>query len=141
MKDIKISLEGVQPLLNRLESLRQIKAEGLALQAATQIRERALHNKNTTRGGTPVDTGELRQTAILGKIPHGYYVGYIKEYAPHVEYGHRQNVGQFVPAIGARLVRSWVPGQHFLRDNVRIQEPLLIEATKKAIKKELGKNV
>ena len=36
-------------------------------------------------------------------------------YAPYVEYGHRQTPGRYVPAIGKRLVKSWVEGQHFLK--------------------------
>ncbi|MBQ9364840.1 MAG: HK97 gp10 family phage protein [Schwartzia sp.] len=44
-------------------------------------------------------------------------------YALDVEYGHRQKVGQFVPAIGKRLKKPFVPGQHFLRDAVSEVEP------------------
>ena len=36
-------------------------------------------------------------------------------YAYYVEYGHRQHVGQFVPVLGKRLKRPWVPGQFMLR--------------------------
>lgn len=36
-------------------------------------------------------------------------------YASYVEYGHRQTPGRYVPAIGKRLVASWVEGQHFLK--------------------------
>lgn len=42
-------------------------------------------------------------------------VGYLAEYAPHVEYGHRQNVGQYVPDLGKRLKAKYVEGQHFFR--------------------------
>lgn len=35
-------------------------------------------------------------------------------YASYVEYGHRQTPGRFVPAIGKRLVASWVEGNHAL---------------------------
>lgn len=37
------------------------------------------------------------------------------KYASYVEYGHRQHVGQFVPVLGKRLTKSWVPGQHMLQ--------------------------
>ena len=40
------------------------------------------------------------------------------EYAPWVENGHRQEVGRYVPAIGKRLVRSFVEGKHMLRDSL-----------------------
>ena len=36
-------------------------------------------------------------------------------YASYVEYGHRQTPGRYVPAIGKRLVKNWVEGQHFLK--------------------------
>jgi len=36
-------------------------------------------------------------------------------YASYVEYGHRQTPGRYVPAIGKRLVKSWVEGQFFLK--------------------------
>lgn len=35
-------------------------------------------------------------------------------YAIYVEYGHRQTPGRYVPALGKRLVRSWVPGKFML---------------------------
>lgn len=39
------------------------------------------------------------------------------EYASFVEYGHRQHVGQFVPVLGKRLKRAWIPGQHMLQNS------------------------
>lgn len=39
------------------------------------------------------------------------------EYASYVEYGHRQDVGRYVPAIGKRLKNPWVEGRHMLRDS------------------------
>lgn len=35
-------------------------------------------------------------------------------YASYVEYGHRQEPGRYVPAIGKRLKVSWVPGKFML---------------------------
>ena len=35
-------------------------------------------------------------------------------YASYVEHGHRQTPGRYVPAIGKRLVASWVEGKHML---------------------------
>ena len=68
----------------------------------------------------PVDTGLLR-----GSITHAYnddkehevtlLVGTNVYYAPYVELGHKQQPGRYVPKIGKRLVRSWVPGKPFLR--------------------------
>lgn len=53
-------------------------------------------------------------------------------YASYVENGHRQTVGRYVPAIGKRLTRGWVEGQHFLRaaeDDVKSVMPDLLEET------------
>lgn len=36
-------------------------------------------------------------------------------YAPYVELGHAQQPGRYVPAIGKRLVKSWVDGKPFIR--------------------------
>jgi hypothetical protein len=47
-----------------------------------------------------------------------------------VEYGHRQTPGRYVPAIGKRLVASWVEGQHFLKiseDELREIAPAILE--------------
>ena len=35
-------------------------------------------------------------------------------YAAYVEFGHRQEVGRFVPAIKKRLVKPWVKGKFML---------------------------
>ena len=42
-----------------------------------------------------------------------------EKYGIYVEEGHRQNVGQFVPAIGKRLVQPAVQGKHFVRDSCK----------------------
>ena len=51
------------------------------------------------------------------------------EYGIYVEYGHRQTPGRFVPAIGKRLVKAWVPGQFMLTKSEReieaIMQPLI----------------
>lgn len=36
------------------------------------------------------------------------------EYAEYVEYGHRQQIGRFVPQIGARLKQPFVKGSYML---------------------------
>ncbi len=57
------------------------------------------------------------------------------EYAEYVEYGHRQQPGRYVPAIGKRLKRSWVPGQHFvlkteIRQRKKVDKKAKAEAQK-----------
>lgn len=52
------------------------------------------------------------------------------EYAPYVEYGHRQQVGRFVPAIGKRLKNGWVEGKFMLtisEKEIRADAPRVLE--------------
>ena len=54
-------------------------------------------------------------------------------YASYVENGHRQEVGRYVPAIGKRLVNSWVEGKFMLE----ISEKELEGMTQAILEKKL----
>lgn len=77
------------------------------------------------RAITPRQTGglvnSLRQEASGGRG----VVGYVAEHAPHVEYGHRQNVGQYVPRLGKALKAPYVEGRHFLAQEARAARAVL----------------
>lgn len=124
-----ITLQGDRQLAAALRRLSQADFDKVV-----QDNMRKIYNRGK-RGGTPVDSGEL--VASLGFTPDGgdSEVGYTKEYAPHVEYGHRQNVGQFVPKLGKRLKASYVPGQHYLAANVAAQGPKLHSALKRELRR------
>ena len=52
------------------------------------------------------------------------------EYASYVEYGHRQQVGRFVPQIGKRLKSGWVEGKFMLKiseEEVQALAPALLQ--------------
>lgn len=52
------------------------------------------------------------------------------EYASYVEYGHRQQKGRYVPAIGKRLVKNWQPGRLMLttsEKSIKGMAPKLLE--------------
>lgn len=64
---------------------------------------------------TPVDTGRLREAWQRSPVVSGRTeVGNNTAYVNHVEYGHRQQVGRYVPAIGKRLKKGFVPGRKML---------------------------
>ena len=67
-------------------------------------------------GLAPVDTGRLRNsiTSEVAMDEKAVYVGTNVEYAASVEFGHHQQVGRYVPKLGKRLVREFVPGKPFL---------------------------
>lgn len=117
---MKIILTGAERLAEKLRSMNSIRFDAVCTKNLTEIFNRA---KN---GGTPVDTGKLKESRFLSK-PNGNgfsgEVGYTIEYAPHVEYGHRTLNGGFVQ------------GQHFLRDNVEEQKPIFRQDLIDAIKK------
>lgn len=51
-------------------------------------------------------------------------------YASYVEYGHRQEPGRYVPALGKQLKRAWVPGQFMLtvsEKQVQRSAPAILE--------------
>lgn len=107
-------IRDVNDLAGKLNRLSHVRFEAVVIKNMTQI-----YNRGKANGGTPVDTGELRLS--LGQS--GDTVGYAKDYAPHVEYGHRTVNG------------GYVEGQRFLRRNVKAQEPIfrqdLIDQLKK----------
>jgi HK97 gp10 family phage protein len=69
------------------------------------------------RALAPVDTGNLKNsmTSEVHEDEKAVYIGTDVKYAPPVEFGHRQEVGRYVPAIGKRLVKAYVPAKPFLK--------------------------
>lgn len=72
-----------------------------------------------TKKRTPVRTAELRNAWQIGNIEqrgNTLQIEYFNNthYASFVEYGHRQEVGRFVPAIGKRLKEPWVEGRFMM---------------------------
>ena len=125
---MSITLIGDAELMAKLQECSQARFDAVEKKQLTEILNRGRSSM------TPRASGELRiSMSIQGKA-----VGYASEYAPHVEYGHRQTPGRFVPAIGKRLKASYVPGQHFLRANVAIQQPFFERDLKMAVQKLIG---
>ncbi len=86
--------------------------EQMVLDVASQLR-------NRVRELTPVKTGTLRREWQVGEIikkGNEYYIEVYNntEYIESVEHGHRQEVGRYVPAIGRRLKKGFVPGAHMM---------------------------
>lgn len=61
------------------------------------------------------------------------------EYASYVEYGHRQSVGRFVPALGKRLVSPWVEGRHMLTSSETELNAIAPSIIERNFKEYLGK--
>lgn len=64
----------------------------------------------------PTKTSNLKNSITHQQIDKdSVLIGTAVEYAPFVELGHHQEPGRYVPAIGKRLVKDWVPAKPFLR--------------------------
>lgn len=109
-------LNGLEETLMELSS---ISCEAVIKKSLTQM-----FNRAAAEPYTPIVTGELKMSRktefVKGK--QGVF-GYTKDYAPHVEYGHRLTNG------------GYVQGQYYLKRNWEIQQPIL----KDDIRNQIGK--
>ena len=118
--DIKITVEGCEKLAAALKKVSEVRFHGAAKIAAQNIYNRAVN------GGTPVRSGELRLSAGVDVEGEDRAVmGYDKDYAPHVEFGHRTRGG------------GYVPGQHFLQRNVEQEMDNFTKLLEQELKKVL----
>ena len=123
-KGVSVSVSGTKDLEQKLQRMNQIRFDAVVEKQAVQMVDRATASHNPAQGGTPYDTGEMLQSVQRAGNCISAEVGYTKEYAPHVEYGHRTKNG------------NWIPGQHFLQKNVDIQRPIFQRDLAEAIEKE-----
>lgn len=122
MSGIRIKMTGMDELERKLQDMSRIRFDSVVKKNVTQMLNRARN------GGTPVSTEKTRPGGPHGELrisssTYGDEVGYTREYAPHVEYGHRTINGGFVE------------GQRFLQRNVEIQRPIYHRDLLDAIKK------
>ena len=123
-KGVSVSVSGTKDLEQKLQRMNQIRFDAVVEKQAVQMVDRATASHNPAQGGTPYDTGEMLQSVQRAGNGISAEVGYTKEYAPHVEYGHRTKNG------------NWIPGQHFLQKNVDIQRPIFQRDLAEVIEKE-----
>jgi len=94
--------------------------------------------RNSAGEKTPVDTGRLRGSY---QVKFGTLRGELQptaNYAYFVHEGHRQQVGRYVPAIGKRLVKSFVKGNPFLKNAVSETERKINERFDMGLKDALN---
>lgn len=105
-------MKDVDGLASELHRLSHLRFDAVIKKNMTEI-----YNRGKSDGGTPVSTeatrpggphGELRMSLMQSNDE----VGYTKDYAPHVEFGHRTVNG------------GYVEGQRFLKANVDEQREI-----------------
>ena len=62
-------------------------------------------------------------------------------WSSYVEYGHRQKPGRFVPVLGKKLKKAWVPGVFMLTISEQKLQKLTPALLEKKIKKFLGESL
>lgn len=115
--NIDITFSGLEELGAELNRLNSVRFDAVVKKQTTELLNRA-----RAAGGTPVDTGEMRNSS-RANLNDGE-MGYTAEYAPHVEYGHRTQNG------------GYVQGQRFLQRNMDAQRPIYKQDLINAIRKE-----
>jgi len=118
---MKIELIGTDKLAKKL-----MQKSMTDFQEVAKKNIRDIFRRSQQPGGTPVGDykggGELRASARY----MGDEMGYTKDYAPHVEYGHR--------LVRNKQTIGYVPGQYFLKQNVDTQRPIYREDLKKKLR-------
>ena len=136
---IKIDTKGLGDLLDKVNNL----SPRIDQAVMSAMSDEGMSWRDDVRANTPVDTGDLRRSwTLTGPDKKGLKfemdLANNLEYAEHVEYGHRQEPGRFVPAIGKRLKADYVPGSYMLRDGTRRLEGTLGPAVQREVKKVVG---
>lgn len=91
-------------------------------------------------GGQSSNGAAYAQSLKVNQFGGTYVIEVVNpvEYASYVEFGHRQEPGRYVPAIGKRLKKGWVEGQFMLtisEAEVQADAPKILE---NKLKKKLG---
>ena len=132
-----VDVKELEALLQRLEDAG--KRADACLKATNDL---ALRFHNLVTKATPVKTGYLRENWNVEKAQKNgdTYTAQVVtnvKYASYVEYGHRQEVGRYVPAIGKRLVQPYAPPKYFVKKTEETFEPQANGFVKKTLEKYL----
>lgn len=108
---------GVQALKDLERRLDRLERGGLDRFCREAARDLAIRLRDMAGGRTPGETLKAAWTVLpVEKQGDRYVITVVNnaEYASFVEFGHRQQPGRFVPALGKRLKKDWVGGQFML---------------------------
>ncbi len=80
------------------------------------------------------------QSLRVNRVGDTYVIEIVNpvEYAAYVEYGHRQQPGRYVPAIGKRLKKAWVEGKGMMKKSVEHIQGVAPEILEKRLQEKLG---
>lgn len=90
--------------------------------------------------------GTLKRSWTIGEIRKEgstYIIEVINpvEYASYVEYGHRQEPGRYVPALGKRLKKGWAKGQFMMTISAQELEQMAPQILEQKMKRFLEEHM
>ena len=137
---VDVDVSQLEELANRFDRFARQGIDRICIDCAKVIALRLLRKVKLR---APVDSGRLRDSwriEDVRKVNDEYIVEILNslEYASYVENGHRQEPGRFVPAIGKRLVKSYVPGKYMLRISEQEVQKEADKLVQNRIEKALG---
>ena len=123
---IKVDLSQLQDFQNKINVLNGEQRREFFRNNTNELGNRLIA---LVKPQTPVITGTLRNSWASTPVTENadsYSMDLYnsQEYSEYVEHGHRQTPGRYVPAIGKRLVASWVEGTHMLEKSENQLEPI-----------------
>lgn len=159
---IKADIRQLKELQKQLNQLQENKRKTFIEAAAKELAARLLGKviPRTPVGVYPPDSGRVGGTLRRGwtggknqnAVAYARSLPVIKEgntytivvknpveYASFVEYGHRQQPGRYVHAIGKRLKKSWVEGRFFLTKSENELEGEALKIVERKIQAELDR--
>jgi len=114
---VKIEVKGDKAVVNSLKRVNQNYSNAIK----SAVRTSGLQVEKAAKINSPVKTGNLRRGILSKESQQGNkYIARVgpdiatAPYAIYVEEGHAQQPGRFVPALGKRLVASWVTGKWYM---------------------------
>lgn len=136
----KVDYSELLKFQKQLKNLQEADKTAFLTAAAKECANRlwAKVREYTPKGEYPAESGKVGGTLKRGWVVRDLDVQKLGQntvvsikvinpvhYASYVEYGHRQKVGRFVPALGKRLVKGWVEGQFMLtKSEMELEEEL-----------------
>lgn len=110
-----MAIDGMDDWIKKLEKMR----EDFPKQTDTFLKKKAEDVIGETKKITPVDTGTLKNAwQRENNGPFKQVVFNLASYSAHVEWGHRQEVGRYVPKLKKRLKIPFVKGHYMLHKGI-----------------------
>lgn len=137
---VKVDISGVADTIDKILRIPEVFDEEIT----KTLNDEGADWLADVRANTPVDTGDLRRSWTLSPISKNANVFEMElsnnlDYANHIEFGHRQKPGRYVPAIGKRLKADFVKGYYMLRDGTSRLEDRLPASIDKAVARARGR--